>query len=963
MELKRLCFVLPADDLDETDHGKQQVEQPKPKIKIESLSKRGCGDHVLDGEKQVPKGKNESFVKRGCEVHALDGEKQAPKGKNESFTKRGCGGHVLACVKQVPKGKNESFAKRGCWGQVLHGEKQVPKEKNESFSKRGCGGQVLDGEKQVVQQKPKKKNESLSKRGCGGHIFEFLQESLSKLLDSKWVACCHQESRGKQFSGVFHDTEGMQLGEKGGDYNHHHNPRIFSYSELFIGSNGFSEDEVLGSGGFGKVFRAVLPSDGTVVAVKCLAEKGEKFEKTFAAELVAVAHLRHRNLVRLRGWCFHDDQLFLVYDYMPNGSLDRILFRKQENTGSPVLDWERRKNIVNGLAAALFYLHEQLETQIIHRDVKTSNVMLDSQFNARLGDFGLARWLEHELEYQTRTPSMKNQQFRLAETTRIGGTIGYLPPESFQKKGFATAKSDVFSFGIVVLEIVSGRRAVDLAYPDDQIILLDWIRRLSDEKMVLQAGDSRLVDGSYKLNDMERLIHIGLLCTLHEPQSRPNMKWVVEALSGHIYGKLPDLPCFKSHPLYISLSSSNSSTTSNTITTRSTANTSTSTTPGFNSTVFITATGETVYLSAESGSGSSNNESGNSSSRRQSSNFLMVETAREITFKEIIAATNNFSDSRRVAEIDFGTAYYGFLDNNRHVLVKRLGMKTCPALRVRFSNELQNLGRLRHRNLVQLRGWCTEQGEMLVIYDYSQSSLLSHLLFHQNHHRDNASSTLRWRHRYNIVKSLASAIRYLHEEWDEQVIHRCITSSAIILDPDMNPRLGCFALAEFLTRNEHSHHVVVDKNKSVRGIFGYMSPEHLDSGDATTMADVYSFGVVLLEIVSGQMAVDFRHPEALLIKRVHKFEVQKRPYEQLADWRLNGNFNSRELIRLVKLGMACTRSDPESRPSMRQIVNILDGHDQWLMENKGKKEKPEEWRIRNASALSLVRRIQALGIQ
>ncbi|KAM3249338.1 hypothetical protein P3L10_011107 [Capsicum annuum] len=287
------------------------------------------------------------------------------------------------------------------------------------------------------------------------------------------------------------------------------------------------------------------------------------------------------------------------------------------------------------------------------------------------------------------------------------------------------------------------------------------------------------------------------------PKGFPGFNPHVEALSGHIYGNLPDLPCFKSHPLYISLSSPSSSTTSNTITTRSTANTSTSTPPGFNSTVFTTATGEIMYLSAESGN--SNNESENSSSRRQSGNFLMVETAREITFKEIIAATNNFSDSRRVAEIDFGTAYHGFLDNNQHVLVKRLGMKTCPALRVRFSNELQNLGRLRHRNLVQLRGWCTEQGEMLVIYDYSQSSLLSHLLFHHNHHRDNVS-ILRWRHRYNIVKSLASAIHYLHEEWDEQVIHRCITSSAIILDPDMKPRLGFFALAEFLTRNEHSHH-------------------------------------------------------------------------------------------------------------------------------------------------------------
>nr|GMD77423.1 receptor like protein kinase S.2 [Ipomoea batatas] len=803
-------------------------------------------------------------------------------------------------------------------------------------------------------------------RRCGGHVLGFVKESLHRFLDSGWVSFCTPEVAGggkKQFSGQFHDTEGVQMGENnkvGSD-----NPRIFSYSELFVGSNGFSESEILGSGGFGKVFRAVLPSDGTVVAVKCLAEKGERFEKTFAAELVAVAHLRHRNLVRLRGWCVHDNQLFLVYDYMPNRSLDRVLFKKSEKLG---LDWERRKKIVHGLAAALFYLHEQLETQIIHRDVKTSNVMLDSGFNARLGDFGLARWLEHDLVYQTRTPSMKNHQFRLAETTKIGGTIGYLPPESLQKRGVATVKSDVFSFGIVVLEVASGRRAVDLTCPDDQTILLDWMRRLSDEGMVLQGGDSRLKDGSYKLAEMERLIHIGLLCTLHEPHCRPNMKWVVEALYGEIYGKLPELPSFRSHPLYISLSSSSNSATSHTMSTRTTLSTSSTTIVPFNNSEnFVTASGETVFVSAESSNSSVSSSlsgnhysSGSSSAGLQASGFPVVDTPREFSFKEIVAATKNFSDSRRVAEVDFGTAYRGFLDSYQQILVKRLGMKTCPALRVRFCNELQNLGRLRHRNLVQLRGWCTEQGEMLVVYDYSANHLLSHLLFH--HRPSEKHTALKWRHRYNIVKSLASAIRYLHEEWDEQVIHRCITSSAVILDPDMNPRLGSFALAEFLARNENGHHVVVDKNKSVRGIFGYMSPEYMESGDATPMADVYSFGVVLLEVVSGQMAVDFRRPEVLLVHRLHEFELRKRPYEELADRRLDGEINKRELIRMVRLGMACTRSDPAQRPSMRQIVSILDGRDQWFLENGLRKEKREDWRKRNACSLSHVRRIHALGI-
>ncbi|KDP39371.1 hypothetical protein JCGZ_01128 [Jatropha curcas] len=791
--------------------------------------------------------------------------------------------------------------------------------------------------------------------GCGSQVLAFLGNSFRRLYDSKWVGCYRHERPRKQQSGSFQDLEGVQMTEKvGGD-----NPRIFSYAELYIGSNGFSEDEILGSGGFGKVYRAVLPSDGTVVAVKCLAEKGEQFEKTFAAELVAVAHLRHRNLVRLRGWCINEDQLLLVYDYMPNRSLDRVLFRNPENlTAAAPLNWERRKKIISGLAAALHYLHEQLETQIIHRDVKASNVMLDSHYNARLGDFGLARWLEHELEHKTRIPSMRNHQFRLADTTRIGGTIGYLPPESFQKRSVATAKSDVFSFGIVLLEVVSGRRAVDLTYPDEQIILLDWIRRLSDEREILQAGDKRLADGSYVLSDMEQLIHLGLLCTLHNPQLRPNMKWIVETLSGNISGKLPPLPSFQSHPQYISLSSSSNTSTSNSYTRSTTSTPRSNITVTSTSSTFVTAIGETIYATAEFGNNGLS--SSNNRSHLRTSCFV-VETPREISYKEIISATKNFSDSHRVAEVDFGTAYHGILEDGHQVIIKRLGMTKCPAIRTRFASELQSLAKLRHRNLIQLRGWCTEQGEMLVVYDYSANRLLSHLLFH--HDNRIGHSILKWRHRYNIAKSLASAILYLHEEWDEQVIHRNITTSSVSLDPDMNPRLGNFALAEFLSRNDHAHKAASKGNKSVRGIFGYMSPEYIESGEATPMADVYSFGVVVLEVVTGQMAVDFRRPEVLLVNRVHKFEAQERPLEELVDIRLNCEYDHKELIRLLKMGIACTRSNPESRPSMRQIVRILDGNEQFLVGAEQKNESKKEWNQKNACSLSLIRRIQALGIQ
>ncbi|KAE9622105.1 hypothetical protein Lal_00032994 [Lupinus albus] len=794
-------------------------------------------------------------------------------------------------------------------------------------------------------------------RDCGGQVVSLVKCCLRKLHNSGWWRTCkHGLEKEKKNSScvVFHDMDGVQISLKIG----RDNPRIFSYAELFIGSNGFSEDQVVGSGGFGKVYKALLPSDGTVVAVKCwLAEKGKQFEKSFAAELTAVADLRHRNLVRLRGWCVHEDQLYLVYDYMPNRSLDRILFGKHKNlkAGGP-LDLGQRMKIVNGLAAALYYLHEQLETQIIHRDVKTSNAMLDSHYNARLGDFGMARWLEHEIEYKTRKTSATVDRFRLGETSRIGGTIGYLPPESLEKPSNATSKSDVFSFGIVVLEVVSGRKAIDLTYPDDQIILLDWVRKLSDEGMLMDAADARIPDGSYKLNEMQLLIHLGLLCTFHDPQLRPSMKWILEVLSDFSC-KLPTLPSFQSHPLYISLSPSRTETSPSCKSGTSTSTENASMITNYTSSNYVTAAGETVYVTAEH----KNSEIISFKSMQHHQRPLHVfETPREISYKEIVSATDNFSDSRRVAELDFGTAYHGILNGNLHVSVKRLGMKTCPALRDRFSNELRNLGRLHHRNLVQLRGWCTEQGEMLVVYDYSASRILSQILLHHKNGRTR-NPVLQWHHRYNILKSLASAILYLHEEWEEQVIHRNITSSAVILEPDMNPRLSSFALAEFLSRNEHGHHVVNDTCKSVRGIFGYISPEYVESGEATTAADVYSFGVVVLEVVSGQMAVDFRQPEVLLVKKVHEFEIRKKPLKELADIRLNGEYNNKELMRLVRLGIACTHCNPQLRPSMRQIVSILDGNDKFQV--KRIKESREEWRQRNASALSLVKRIQGLGIQ
>ncbi|KAF8105227.1 hypothetical protein N665_0161s0026 [Sinapis alba] len=819
------------------------------------------------------------------------------------------------------------------------------------------------------------KEEEKKSRDCGRQVVSLVGDLFRRLHSSKLVKslnlCISERDKDSNFLEIndkpFTDMEGVQLSGKIGA----ENPRIFGYSELYIGSNGFSDELILGSGGFGRVYKAVLPSDGTTVAVKCLAEKkGEQFEKTFAAELVAVAQLRHRNLVKLRGWCLNDDELLLVYDYMPNRSLDRVLFRRPEMNKFKPLDWDRRGKIVKGLAAALFYLHEQLETQIIHRDVKTSNVMLDSEFNARLGDFGLARWLEHQVEEPEFDPSydsvssFRNHQFRVADSTRIGGTIGYLPPESFRKKTVATAKTDVFSFGVVLLEVVSGRRAVDLSFSEDKIVLLDWVRRLSDDRKLLTAGDSRLPKGSYVVSDMKRMIHLALLCSLNNPHLRPNMKWVIGALSGELSGNLPALPSFKSHPLYIPLSSLKSTSTSATTTTTATTTNPTTSTTSLNassestpSSNYVSALEDSIYQTAETGE---NRYFTNNSRRMMSSKSFVLDTPREISFNDIVLATDNFSDARRVAEVDFGTAYYGLLNQDQHIVVKRLGMTKCPALVTRFSTELLNLGRLRHRNLVMLRGWCTEHGEMLVVYDYSANRKLSHLLFHSH---IPGNMVLRWKTRYNVIKSLACAIRYLHEEWDEQVVHRNITSSTIFLDRDMNPRLCGFALAEFLSRNDQAHQAAKKKG-SAQGIFGYMAPEYMESGEATTAADVYSFGMVILEMVTGQPAVDYtrKKEDALLVLRIRALVGnKKKPLEEIADVHLDDEYERQELARVLRLGLVCTRTDPKLRPSISQVVCTLDGSERFFKEEGGKEGDVSRKEMYDSSML-MVRQMQALGI-
>jgi hypothetical protein len=293
-------------------------------------------------------------------------------------------------------------------------------------------------------------------------------------------------------------------------------PHRFAYKELRIATSGFRDENVLGQGGFGKVYRGVLPGSGEEIAVKCITKEFTEGMKGFVAEISTMGRMQHRNLVQLRGWCRRQKQLFIVYDHMPNGSLDKLIFGKP----TTVLPWARRYAIVKGVAAGLLYLHEGWEKRVIHRDIKSSNVLLDSELNGRLGDFGIARLYDH-----SNNP----------ETTRVMGTVGYIAPE-LTRTGKATPSSDVFSFGVLLLEVACGRKPVDVKA--ERQFLVEWVWELYAHGGLLDAADPEL-GNEYEAGEMEKVLKLGLLCSSSEPEKRLGIRQVCQILEGE--APLPDV--------------------------------------------------------------------------------------------------------------------------------------------------------------------------------------------------------------------------------------------------------------------------------------------------------------------------------------------------------------------------------------------------------------------------------------
>ncbi|CAL9138864.1 unnamed protein product [Musa acuminata var. zebrina] len=287
----------------------------------------------------------------------------------------------------------------------------------------------------------------------------------------------------------------------------------FSWRELQIATGDFNEKNVLGQGGFGKVYVGVL-SDNSKVAIKRLTDQGNRAgEDAFLREVDLISVAVHKNLLRLIGFCTTPTERLLVYPYMQNLSVAYQL--RELKPGEPVLDWPRRKQVAMGTSHGLEYLHEHCNPKIIHRDVKAANILLDENFEAVVGDFGLAKLVDVR---------------KTSVTTRVRGTMGHIAPE-YLSTGKSSNKTDVFGYGIMLLELVTGQRAIDISLLDGDVLLLDKVKKLWRENQLELIIDPNL-DRNYDILEVEKLFQIALLCTQASPEDRPIMSDVIRMLEG-----------------------------------------------------------------------------------------------------------------------------------------------------------------------------------------------------------------------------------------------------------------------------------------------------------------------------------------------------------------------------------------------------------------------------------------------
>ncbi|WMV13946.1 hypothetical protein MTR67_007331 [Solanum verrucosum] len=685
-----------------------------------------------------------------------------------------------------------------------------------------------------------------------------------------------------------------------------HQCRQFSLDEMERSTNNFDPQLVIGSGGYGTVYKGDIDGGETTIAVKRSKPGSSQGEKEFWTEINMLSTHRHENLLSLIGYCTEGHEMLLVYDYMPRGSLADNLYKMDINSSS--LSWERRLKIAIGAARGLDFLHTS-QNRVIHRDIKSSNILLDENWESKISDFGLSKM-------------GPGNESATHVSTQVKGTFGYLDPEYFLTNRL-TWKTDVYAFGVVLFELLSGRPAVDMRLPEEQHGLVAWAKQCIKEGEINKLIDQNLL-GSISSTSLKAFIGISAKCFYGHPQERPAMSEVVKILElALVFQK-------NEGEGIISFDDTSTSSQSRIEAERASIKEDCN---GSDRTERSAISREKVKSEDKCPHTASPRWWDFRSHFRKAppkpgnlvypdSQISQHPNLRIFSFSELKAATRKFSNDTVLGEGSFGKVYKGCLaespssKNDRTLIaVYKLNSESFEGFKV-LQSEVSILGRLSHPNLVKLLGYFQEDKELMLVYEFMRKGSLNNHLFGSR----SAALSLPWNVRVQIVIAAGRGLAFLHAS-EKQIIYRNFKASNILLDGSYNAKIAGFGLARQGTSDGQSH-----VSTQIIGTDGNAAPEYVATGHLYVKSDVYSFGVFLVEMLTGLRALDTNRPsnQHYLVDWIKPHLSDKRKLKEKMDSRLGGKYPSRAAVQIAQLALSCLGNEPKSRPSMKEVVEKLE---------------------------------------
>lgn len=641
--------------------------------------------------------------------------------------------------------------------------------------------------------------------------------------------------------------------------------RCFSLDETQSMTNNFDEELVIGIGGFGKVYKGFTDDGATTVAIKRLKAESNQGAEEFWNEVKMLSKLRHTHLVPLIGQCSDCQEMILVYEYMARGTLADHLYKRSRNQTeitSLHLTWERRLSICIGAARGLDYLHTGTNQSFIHRDVKTTNILLDENWVAKISDFGLSKGTaSHSATHVS---------------TKVKGTFGYLDPDYFYTHRL-TKKSDVYAFGVVLLEVLCGRPPVDTSLKEEEISLILW-----GQQHIKKGKVDRIIDpslsGQITPQCLKYFVEVAYNCLHTSPKERPTMGEVVGTLDlalvsqrkGRSEGMIGKM--FKG--------------------------------------IAIVPKGMNHWWGARKDSGSKNGLSKDLFSEPLSDGATRPQ--RQFSLAEIRAATNDFDTELLIGWGRLKKVYKGCIDGGTSVVminkIDALSLYHWEEVRanIKVHSLLEN-----HPHIVSLFGFCNEKSELIGVYDYMENGSLEDHLF-------NTNDSLLWKERLKICIGAARGLQHLHENAKQRVIHSDINPTNILLDENWVAKLVHFGFSESM----YNDITTVTTFSEPYGGIGYVAPEYVMHGKLTTKSDVYSFGMVLLSVLCAKKPY-YYHLDGDRTSLVHWFMSGMKTIDQVIDPNLIGKIAPKCLKEFVDIALSCLVDQDNRRPSIDNVVRSL----------------------------------------